>query len=113
MFSNLTFLLMLLMGTVVLIWSMYLIHSKNTLREHTEYDELSEKPLSEPKTIRIAAKSGGRISVAALCMKANVSTETAKTMLESLQEKGVFELVVSEEGAVYYELTDKDLVKNN
>lgn len=112
MFSNITFLLMMFMATIVLIWGMYLIHTKTALVANEDSDMLLESKLSESKAIRYAAKSGGRISVAALCMKAEVSTEQAQQVLEELQEKGIFEVSVSESGTVYYELTDKDLIES-
>ncbi len=98
----------MLMATLVVVWGMFLIHRRTTLPS-SPTDELES--LSESKVIRYAVSAGGRLSAASLCMKADISTETAQAILEHLQEKGVFEVLVSENGTVYYELSDKDLVK--
>ncbi len=112
MFSNITFLLMMFMATAVLIWGMYLIHTRASLGQYNDANGLRENTLTDAKAIKYAVKSGGRISIAALCMKADVSTEDAQRILENLQEKGIFEVKVSDSGTLYYELTDKDLIEN-
>ncbi len=108
MFSGVTFLLLVLMATSVVIWGMYLIHSRTAL---SSGDIRGLEEVSEAQVIRYAVKAGGRLSIASLCMKADISTEQAQEKLEKLQEKGVFEMYVNESGTVYYELIDKDLLK--
>ncbi len=48
----------------------------------------------------------GKLSVPALCVKANCSIDEAKAKLDELQRKEVFELRVADNGTYVYELTD-------
>ncbi|MEH0156615.1 hypothetical protein V6R21_20870 [Limibacter armeniacum] len=65
--------------------------------------------IPDAEVIRIAVEQHGRVTPASLCFKANISADEAKVRLEELYQKGIFELDVTENGTLCYQLTDKDL----
>lgn len=95
----------------------HLTHTiKDALRGHEKPSNLStkhyNKKLNDSEVIKLAAASGGKITSALLCVETDISIDEAKNMLDNLQEKGVFEVQVTENGALVYELIDMDLLKN-
>jgi hypothetical protein len=70
-----------------------------------------KEPLTDAMVIKYALETQGKISVPALCLKANCSVDEAKVKLEELQKKEIFDLRVSDNGTYIYELTDMNLLK--
>lgn len=79
--------------------------SKKVLKK--QHDEIS----SDGDIIALAVKSKGKLSAAALCMKSDMAIEEAEKRLEFLQEKGVFDIVVNENGTILYHLNDLNLLE--
>ncbi|TAF34625.1 MAG: hypothetical protein EAZ57_02580 [Cytophagales bacterium] len=65
--------------------------------------------LTDDRIISIAAKNGGLITPASLCMNAQIPIDEAKKVLDNLQVKGVFEIDVDMNGNFVYHLTDSTL----
>lgn len=66
--------------------------------------------VTDSEVITIAVESQGRISPTSLCVKANISIDEAKTLLERLQMKGVFDVEIKDNGSILYILNDFDLL---
>lgn len=66
---------------------------------------------SDGDIIAIAVKAKGKISVAGLCMRSNMSIEEAEERLKFLQEKGVFDIEVSDSGTIMYTIIDTSLLE--
>lgn len=66
---------------------------------------------SDGDIIALAVKSKGRLSAAALCMKSGMSIDDAERRLKFLQEKGVFDIEVSDNGTILYSLNDLNLLE--
>ncbi|MGB0523946.1 MAG: hypothetical protein ACPGJS_13345 [Flammeovirgaceae bacterium] len=66
---------------------------------------------SDGDIIAFAVKAKGKLSAAALCMKSGMSIEDAQQRLKFLQEKGVFDIEVSENGTIHYTLNDLNLLE--
>lgn len=66
---------------------------------------------SDGDIIALAVKFKGKISAAGLCMKSGMSIEDADQRLKFLQEKGVFDIVVSDNGTIQYVLNDLNLLE--
>lgn len=91
---------------------MYSIHLHGHKPDGESGQQLENtRTLTEAEVIRLAVKSGGKLSVASLCMKAKTNTEAAEQILNKLQEKNIFELVINTHGTIYYELSDKELIR--
>ena len=65
---------------------------------------------SDGDVISLAVKQRGKLSAAALCMKANIPIDEADKRLKDLQENGVFEIQVDDNGAILYVLNDMNLL---
>ncbi len=88
---------------------------RDALKGHekpTGFTRNYKKRLNDSEVIKLAAATGGKLTAAVLCMETDISIDQAKTMLDALQEKGVFEVQVTENGSIVYELIDMDLLKN-
>ncbi|MCU0392527.1 MAG: hypothetical protein MUE81_15550 [Thermoflexibacter sp.] len=59
----------------------------------------------ENTVLRVAALNQGRLTVAQLALHANITTQAAENMLNTMQERGFAHISVSEEGAIIYEFT--------
>ena len=66
---------------------------------------------SDGDIIALAVKSKGKISAAGLCMKSSISIDEAEERLKFLQEKGVFDIEVSDHGTVLYTIIDQSLLE--
>ncbi|MFT6960664.1 MAG: putative HTH transcriptional regulator [Flammeovirgaceae bacterium] len=66
---------------------------------------------SDGDIISLAVKKKGRLSAASLCMETKISVDEADKKLKDLQEKGVFEIQVNENGTIVYALNDLDLLE--
>ena len=107
----------LIVGSLVFFGSIYLIvqygFNRGSLAgDGKRYRLRKGKHLQDGDIIGYAAHSGGRISAAALSMKARISVDEATQWLNQLQEQGVFEIKVNEFGTVLYFLTDTDLLSD-
>ncbi len=58
----------------------------------------------ETKVLRYAATGKGIVSVTEIASRYAVNPEVCKTLLNRLQEQGVFDIMVSQDGVVYYKL---------
>lgn len=87
---------------------------RDALKDHPQpnaYTSTSNKNINDSDVIKLAANAGGKLTAAYLCMKSGVSIDRAKDLLEDLQTKGVFDIQVTDNGAIVYELIDLDLLK--
>lgn len=67
--------------------------------------KLSVEPkLSDARLLNIVEEEGGKISLAKLCMRSDLSVEEAQKRLDVLTERGIFMMDVDEKGVVFYEL---------
>jgi len=67
--------------------------------------KLSAEPkLSDARLLNIVEEEGGKISLAKLCMRSDLSVEEAQKRLDILTERGIFMMDVDEKGVVFYEL---------
>ncbi len=73
-------------------------------------DEMPSKATTDASVIQEAIKREGKLSVASLCVGLNLEVDEAKRVLERLHEKEVFEIKVSENGAIEYWLLDRGLL---
>ncbi len=69
------------------------------------------KKTSDAEVIELAIQGKGKITLAILCLKKDISVEEAEKILEKLYKKGIFELKVSEYGTIEYHLTDENLLE--
>jgi hypothetical protein len=65
--------------------------------------------LSDGEVIRYAVESKGKLTPSLLCMKAKIQFDDAKTVLERLQRKGVFDVEVLDGGVLVYVLPDWEM----
>jgi|GEM_PF-1703826 len=70
----------------------------------------SARKLTDAEVIQLAIRSGGKLTPAALCVKAEVPVDEAKAKLEELYRKEIFTMDVSETGTLTYVLLDRDLL---
>lgn len=89
----------------------YLLKNRDLLSQPTTYSPVrrqnfSDDRLSDAIAITTAVRLKGKITPALLCVKADVSIETAKRKLEELQRKGVFDIEATEDGTLVYILHD-------
>ncbi len=68
-------------------------------------------PISDSEVIAMAVAHKGKLTTPLLCMKAKLQYDEAKTVLERLQQKGVFEVEVNEKGTIIYLLPDWDMME--
>ena len=59
----------------------------------------------ENMVLRVASMNQGKLTVALLAMQANISTQDAETMLNTMQQQGFAEIQVDERGVIFYEFT--------
>lgn len=70
-----------------------------------------KKNISDADIIRAAVNRGGILTPTALCLDRDIPYDTAEELMNELQLKGVFELIVNEHsGALEYHLNDKSLI---
>lgn len=62
--------------------------------------------LLEKKTLQIAKKNGGILTVAQLALQLSVSTSIAEKLLKQMQHRGVAEVGANENGAVCFKFYD-------
>ncbi|PWJ42272.1 hypothetical protein BC781_103524 [Sediminitomix flava] len=67
--------------------------------------------VSDSDVIRFASLSQGKLSIASLTMKAKITVDEARNKLDELHEKGIFQMIVCDEGHITYHLNDPDLVR--
>jgi len=67
-----------------------------------------EEPIEiqEKKIIKLAAKSGGKVTLPEVCVQTNLSVDQAQSVLESLQAKQVFTIQLTDTGSKVYALAD-------
>lgn len=65
---------------------------------------------SDAEIIKVIIANQGKLSATGLCLKKDISIETANNILESLHSKGVFDIKVSENGTIEYWLNDISLL---
>ncbi len=70
----------------------------------------SARQLTDAEVIQLAIRSGGKLTPAALCVKAEVPVDEAKAKLEELYRKEIFTMDVSQTGTLTYVLLDQDLL---
>ncbi len=69
------------------------------------------KKTSDAEVIELAMQGKGKITLAILCLKKDISVEEADKILNNLYKKGIFDLKVSEYGTIEYHLTDENLLE--
>ena len=67
-------------------------------------------PLTDANVIQLASKYKDGISVAALCVKTDVSTKEVKKKLEELRAEGILLLEIGENGIEKYKVSDTSLL---
>jgi hypothetical protein len=74
--------------------------------------QLAGKPkkLTDAEVIQLAIRSGGKLTAAGLCVKAQVPVDEAKAKLDELYRKEIFVMDVNEAGTITYLLADQDLL---
>jgi hypothetical protein len=70
----------------------------------------SPPKLADAEVIQLAIRSGGKLTAAALCVKAQVPVDEAKAKLDELYRKEIFVMDVNEAGTITYLLADQDLL---
>lgn len=66
---------------------------------------------SDGDIISLAVKKKGKLSTASLSMETKTSVDEADKKLKELQEKGIFDIQVNENGTIVYVLNDLDLLE--
>lgn len=66
--------------------------------------------LTDRDVINIALETDGRVSPTSLCVKGDVNIDEARTLLERLHAKGVFDVEIKDNGNLVYILNDLDLL---
>lgn len=62
--------------------------------------------VGEKKVIKIAMNSGGKITLPEICMKSNLSVDKAKEALDSLLNKNIMTIQMTESGTTLYSIID-------
>lgn len=62
--------------------------------------------IQEKKVIKLAVKSGGKVTLPEICMETNLSVDQAQTILSSLTDKQVFNIQLTDSGSKVYALSD-------
>jgi predicted transcriptional regulator len=83
---------------------------KDANKDFTAIESKKSTNASDAEVISAAVQSKGKITPTALCLKLNISVDEAKRRLEDLRKKEIFEIDVTENGAITYSLIDKDLL---
>lgn len=84
---------------------------KNNSKKSSSHNQ-KNNDINDSEVIKLAAKSNGKLTTAALSMKAGISVDKAQELLNKLQDKGVFEINVTDNGAIIYQLIDTDLIES-
>ena len=71
-----------------------------------------KKATQDSAIIKLALETNGRLTPALLCLKAEMPIDQAENYLRRLQQKGVFDLEVDDEGAIIYLLKEYETLKN-
>lgn len=83
---------------------------KDANKDFTSIEGKKSTTTSDADVITAAVQAKGKITPTALCLKLNISVDEAKRRLEDLRKKEIFEIDVTENGAITYTLIDKDLL---
>lgn len=62
--------------------------------------------IQEKKVIKLAAKSGGKVTLPEVCVNTNLSVDQAQEILSSLTDKQVFTIQLTDAGSKVYALAD-------
>lgn len=62
--------------------------------------------VSEKKVIQVAMKNGGKTTIPEVCMKTNLSVDKVKETLNSLMEKDILTIQMTENGSTIYSIID-------
>ncbi|UZR95357.1 hypothetical protein [Chondrinema litorale] len=84
----------------------------NTDINTTAYQNPKSKEINDSQVIKLAAKSNGRLTTASLSMKSGISVDKSQEILNNLQDKGIFDIQVTNNGAIVYQLIDTDLIES-
>jgi predicted HTH transcriptional regulator len=88
-------------------WDSYYIIANKTLVNQLQNKPLKFKSkLTDSEVINLAINHQNSLTATLLCAKTGVSIEEAQDKLEELYMKNIFELQVSEKGAVVYVLLE-------
>ncbi len=79
-----------------------------TVSEELNHDD--KKILKDAMVISVAVEQGGNITATSLCFRTGFSIDQAQVKLDELHRKEVFEIKVSENGTIVYQLNDKSLL---
>ncbi len=80
------------------------------LRDMQQLPENAHLHLSDAQVITVAIAQGGKITAAALALKMQISVDIAKKKLDELQKSDIFEMNVTENGTIIYQLMDTSLL---
>ncbi|WP_299461478.1 hypothetical protein [uncultured Microscilla sp.] len=69
--------------------------------------------LTDAKVLQVAIQAGGKITPATLCVVLECSINEARKKLDELQMKDVFNLEVTDRGAILYVLNDIDYLQDS
>jgi predicted transcriptional regulator len=83
---------------------------KDANKDFTSIEGKKSTNTTDADVISAAVQSKGKITPTALCLKLNISVDEAKRRLEDLRKKEIFEIDVTDNGAITYSLIDKDLL---
>lgn len=72
----------------------------------TEWNEDEPIEIQEKKVIKLALKSGGKITLPEICTHTNLSVDQAQVVLNGLQEKQVVNIQMTNSGSKVYALSD-------
>ncbi|EAY30628.1 hypothetical protein [Microscilla marina] len=73
----------------------------------------SSSKLTDAKVLQVVIQAGGKITPAALCVALECSIDEARKKLDELQMKDVFDLEVTDKGAILYVLNDIDCFQDS
>lgn len=83
---------------------------KDANKNYEAIEGRKNNSITDADIIAAAIQTKGKITPTALCLKLNISIDEAKRRLEDLRKKEIFEIDVTETGAITYSLLDKDLL---
>ncbi len=85
---------------------------KDATKNYQAIDNKKSKAITDADVISVAIQANGKVTPASLCLKLNISIDEAKKKLDELYKKEIFEISVTETGALTYSLLDKDLLNS-
>lgn len=83
---------------------------KDANKNFEAIDGKKSKNITDAEVISAAIQTKGKITATALCLKLDISIDEAKRRLEDLRKKEIFDIDVTDTGAITYALIDKDLL---